>query len=350
MGHLQIPMTYKTENVCSLGLWIQHQRAIRKGFSRGVLSEERIAKLNAIGMCWTVRKHDRWSEYFAAAADYARIYGHLNVPSAYITPDGVKLGKWLSFLKMKRKRDGEGQYLTRERIAALDRLGMVWDVDKFLWEQKFEMARRYFQEHGDLRVPMRYTTLDGTRLGAWIRSARDDYRTGRLDETIIRRLEAIGMVWDIRQMQWERNYQAAQIYYREHGHLRVEKEYLTPDGISLGSWVERLRHWYKQNKLTERQIKRLEMIGMVWDGVSDRWERNYQAAIDYYREYGDLKVPVKYVSADGLNLGRWIQCTRRSYRNGFLNREQIDRLERIGMLWSVSERSEKPEQLGSGYT
>ena len=66
----------------SLGLWIQHQRSIRKGFSRGVLNEERIAKLNAIGMCWTVREHNRWPEYFAAA-DYANTFGHLNVPSAW---------------------------------------------------------------------------------------------------------------------------------------------------------------------------------------------------------------------------------------------------------------------------
>ena len=56
MGHLQIPMTYRSENGCSLGLWIRTQRAIRKGFSRGVISEERVAKLNAIEMCWTVRK------------------------------------------------------------------------------------------------------------------------------------------------------------------------------------------------------------------------------------------------------------------------------------------------------
>ena len=54
--------------------------------------------------------------------------------------------------------------MTRERIAALDRLGMVWDVDKFLWEQKYELARRYFQKHGNLQVPIQYTTPDGTRL------------------------------------------------------------------------------------------------------------------------------------------------------------------------------------------
>ena len=346
MGHLNIPSTYRTEDGHSLGRWIQAQRAIRKGFIGGVLSEERIAKLDAIGMCWTIRERDRWPEYFAAAEDYAKTYGHLSVPCTYSTPAGVKLGKWLSFLKTKRKQHGEGQYLTRERIAALDKLGMVWDVDKFLWEQKFEMARRYFQEYGNLQVPARYMAPDGTRLGAWIRSARDDYRCGRLDDASIRRLEAIGMVWDARQMQWERNYRAARTYYQEHGHLRVEKGYLTPDGICLESWIERLRKWYKQKKLTAEQIRRLEAIGMVWDGISDRWERNYHAAMGYYREHGDLKVPTGYVSTDGLKLGIWIQSTRKSYRNGMLDREQIDKLEQIGMQWSVSGRNRKPGQMG----
>ena len=93
----------------------------------------------------------------------------------------------------------------------------------------------------------------------------------------------------------------------------------------------------------------MEAIGMVWDGISDRWERNYQAATDYYQEDGDLKVPTKYVSADGLNLGMWIKSTRKSYRNGFLNREQIDRLDRIGMLWNTSAQSRKPVQMGTEY-
>ena len=345
-GHLSIPQAYKTEDGHSLGAWIRTQRAVRKGLLNGVLSEERIAKLDAIGMRWTVRERDRWPEYFAAAETYAREFGNLCVPYEYVTSDGVKLGKWLTTLKAQRKRGGEGRYLTGERIAALDKLGMVWDVNKFLWEQKFEAARRYFQEHGNLLVPVQYTAPDGTRLGVWIRSA---HKSGRLDEASIRRLEAIGMVWDVNQTQWERQYQAAQAYYREHGHLRISPKHVTPDGISLGTWVQRIRKCYKQNKLTAGQIKRLEAIGMIWDGVSDRRERNYQAALDYYQEHGNLKVPANYVNADGLQLGWWVRGVRSAYRKGTLDREQIDKLERIGMLWNTSGQSGQPGQIESEY-
>ena len=120
-----------------------------------MLSEERIAKLDEIGMCWTVREHDRWAEYFAAAEDYTKTFGHLSVPSSYTTSDGVKLGKWLSFLKTKRRQYGEGQYLTHERISALDRLGMVWDGISDRWERNYQAAADYYREYGDLRVPVK---------------------------------------------------------------------------------------------------------------------------------------------------------------------------------------------------
>ena len=335
-GHLRIPKTYKTEDGYALGAWIATQRVLRKSSQRGALSDEQIAKLDEIGMCWTVREKDRWPEYFAAAETYAREFGNLCVPYTYVTQDGVKLGRWLCSLKVQRKRCVKGCYLTEERIAALDKLGMVWDMDKFLWEQKFEAAQRYFQEYGNLQVPNQYNAPDGTCLGVWIRSARNNYKSGRLDDASIQRLESIGMIWDVNQTQWERQYQAAQTYYREHGHLRIAPGYVAPDGICLGTWIQRLRKWHKQNKLTADQVKRLESIGMIWDGVSDRRERNYQAALAYYREHGHLKVPVNYVNSEGLRLGWWVVSIRRAYKKGTLDREQIDRLERIGMLWSVS--------------
>lgn len=133
-------------------------------------------------------------------------------------------------------------------------------------------------------------------------------------------LDKLGMVWDARQTQWERQYQAALAYYREHGHLRVGKGFVTRDGICLGTWIQMVRQCYKQKKLTAGQIKRLEAIGMVWDEVSGRWERNYQAAQAYYHEHGNLKVPVSYDNEEGFHLGRWVQDVRKSYRRGIEQR------------------------------
>lgn len=334
-GDLNVPADFRTGDGYALGVWIQTQRAVHKGLQRGTLDEERIRMLNEIGMLWTVREKDRWPEYFAAAESYAREYGHLCVPDAYVDKSGVKLGKWLSTLKVQRKRSGRGRYLTPERISALDRLGMVWDVDAFQWEQKFQAARRYFEEHGDLEVPTRYEAADGIRLGVWIQSVRRDYKSGRLDKDRIRRLEAIGMVWGIEEARWERQYQAARTYYREHGDLNIPSQYVTPDGFKLGEWLKRMRRDHRKGVLKEDAIRRLEALGITWDVRDSQWEDFFQSARRYYQEHGDLRIAPSYVDPGGKCLGTWVQRLRRWYKQGKLSAGQIRRLEGIGMIWEV---------------
>lgn len=348
-GDLNVPADFRTGDGYALGVWILTQRAVRKGLQRGTLSEERIRLLNEIGMLWTVREQDRWPEYFAAAEAYAREFGHLCVPNAYVSPNGVKLGKWLGTLKVQRKRGGRGRYLTQERIAALDKLGMVWDVDEFQWERKFQAAHRYYEKHGNLEVPTRYETTDGTRLGVWIQSVRRDYKSGRLDEAKVQRLEAIGMVWGIEEVRWERQYQAAKSYYQAHGNLDIPSQYETPDGLKLGQWLKRMRRDYKKDVLEKEAVKRLEAIGITWDVRDRQWEDFYGAAQRYYQEHGNLKIAPSHVTPDGVCLGTWIQRQRRWYKQGKLNNGQIKRLEGIGMVWNPSGQNESPRPKRPGY-
>lgn len=105
-----------------------------------------------------------------------------------------------------------------------------------------------------------------------------------------------------------------------------------------------MRKKYKQKKLPDGQIRRLETIGMRWDGAADQRERTYRAALDYYREHGNLKIPANYVDANGLHLGWWVRGMRRAYQRGTLDREQIERLESIGMIWDTSKQNGKPMQ------
>lgn len=63
----------------------------------------------------------------------------------------------------------------------------------------------------------------------------------------------------------------------------------------------------------------------------DEW---YELAKLYYEVYGNLLVPVSYVSPDGSHLGRWISRIRNAYiYTGGLTIEQVRSLEKIGMVW-----------------
>ena len=142
---------------------------------------------------------------------------------------------------------------------------MVWGIEDVRWERQYRAALDYYQERGNLDIPSQYETPEGLKLGQWLKRMRQDYKKGVLAREAIERLEAIGVIWDVRDRQWEEFYKAAQRFYQEHGNLKVAPSYVDPDGVRLGTWVQRQRRWYKQGRLSAGQIKRLESIKMIWN-------------------------------------------------------------------------------------
>ena len=61
-------------------------------------------------------------------------------------------------------------------------------------------------------------------------------------------------------------------------------------------------------------------------------------AEEYHREYGDLNVPKNYSSKNGFSLGSWLASLRRARAGkirGSLTKEQILRLDTLGMVWEL---------------
>ena len=211
------------------------------------------------------------------------------------------------------------------------------------WEQYFQAASIFAAEHGHLRILREYQTQSGLHLGQWLvtqRAIRAGKKEGLLTDSQIARLDGIGMVWDNRlETSWNRGLAHCEEYAKEHGDLEVPVRYVSPDGYRLGAFINRMRGWYangeKQAVLTPERVTELENLGMRWSAVNLKWERNYLRAAEYYREHGDLLVPATYKTQDGYALGAWIQNLRKSYRTdtNTLTREQIERLEAIGMFW-----------------
>ncbi len=68
---------------------------------------------------------------------------------------------------------------------------------------------------------------------------------------------------------WEAMYALAKDYYLEHGNLLAPAHYSTASGYSLGAWLATQRKVYLgkvSGNLSVGQVKRLESIGMVWEG------------------------------------------------------------------------------------
>ena len=246
--------------------------------------------------------------------------------------------------------EGRGDEIVMDRFEIIEQVQDCRELFERLerslassWEQYFQAASIFAAENGHLRVPRDYQTESGLHLGQWLitqRAIRAGKKDGLLTDSQIARLDGIGMVWDNRlETAWNKGMAHCEEYVREHGDLEVPVRYVSPDGYRLGAFINRVRGWYangeKQAVLTPERVAELEALGMHWSAVNLKWERNYLRAAAYYREHGDLLVPATYKTDDGYALGAWIQGLRKSYRAGAkaLTREQIERLETIGMFW-----------------
>lgn len=67
----------------------------------------------------------------------------------------------------------------------------------------------------------------------------------------------------------------------------------------------------------------------------ERWNYYYVSAQQYYESFGNLEVPAKYVTPDGIKLGMWIRKQRTAYKNEDISADRIEKLESIGMIWKL---------------
>lgn len=291
-GDLEVPIKYETPSGFGLGVWLGAQRAAHKA---GELPQEQVERLDALGMDWTNRNDRKWMSLYDVAAAYYHEHGNLNVPSEYVTPDGVLLGKWVARQRYAYLNpDRSSARVTPERKALLDKLGMVWEkYDP--WQERYDLALAYKTEHGDLEIPSVYKTADGVWLGSWVSRQRQTLNSGssalsserrKLLRTLFkgerRPSDPAADHGTVREANWERNFRSAARYARKYKHLLVPASYVDSDGVRLGVWISNLRAARKNRpdsyQVTPAHIKKLNSIGMVWDARDAKWGTAYQQA------------------------------------------------------------------------
>lgn len=338
-GDLEVPIKYETPAGFGLGVWLGAQRAAHKA---GELPQEQVERLDALGMDWTNRNDRKWMSLYDVAAAYYHEHGNLNVPSEYVTPDGVLLGKWVARQRYAYLNpDRSSARVTPERKALLDKLGMVWEkYDP--WQERYDLALAYKTEHGDLEIPSVYKTADGVWLGSWVSRQRQALNSGSSALSSERRpSDPAADHGTVREANWERNFRSAARYARKYKHLLVPASYVDSDGVRLGVWISNLRAARKNRpdsyQVTPAHIKKLNSIGMVWDARDAKWGTAYQQAKAYYKAHGNLHAAANYKSDEtGFCLGDWLRRMREwdTTHDPKLTPERRAMLDKIGMEWS----------------
>ena len=298
-----------------------------------------------------------WMDYYKLAKKYYDFYGDLEIPQRFKTNDGttydsngkINLGRWIANQRQTCSPESE-------RGKLLSQIGMRFEnkISTLTWEEMYEYAKKYYETYGDLEVPQKFKTNDEItydsngkiNLGCWIANQRQkclpESEQGKL-------LSQIGMRFKskISILTWEEMYQYAKKYYESHGNLEVPQKFKTNDGvtydsngkINLGKWIARQR-----NRCIPKgeRGKLLSQIGMRFKGenFTSYWNEMYQYAKKYYDFYGNLEVPQKFKTNDGvtydsngkINLGIWI-TTQRSRCLPESNRGKL--LLQIGMRFNT---------------
>ena len=107
------------------------------------------------------------------------------------------------------------------------------------WNEGYREAKRYFDAHEDLNVPINYVSPDGYALGKWVKRQRytrqNPEKSGAvLTEERIAKLDAIGMRWE-KVDSGPHRLELAQGSKRKNRDLNVSADHKTGEEIGLCS-------------------------------------------------------------------------------------------------------------------
>ena len=318
-GHCNVPDRWPEDP--QLGKWVGKQRTKR---NNGLLSNERIERLNEIGFIWDLLAAN-WEEMFECFLESKRKHGNCNIPSRW--PENPKLGRWVSTQRVFWK-NGK---LSEDRIKRLEAAGFEWniretnwDIRETNWDEMFSALLKFKEKKGHCNVQRAWP--ENPDLSYWVSTQRGNYRKGSLSSDRIERLEQLGFIWNTIENSWEENYSALIGFKRATGHCDVPDKW--PINLKLSHWVGKQRSDWKKNRLSSDRIERLNAIGFTWDPQDAVWNKMFGMLAEFNKNNGHCNVPRNW--SENIKLSSWVAHIRKLWKEGKLTRERIKKLELLG--------------------
>ncbi|MEU6672470.1 Helicase associated domain protein [Streptomyces sp. NPDC046727] len=165
---------------------------------------------------------------------------------------------------------------------------------------------------------------------------------------------------------WRCGVEAAVIYVREYGDLKVPFTYRVPGrddqeaegegwpaslaDFPLGQWIADARRFYARGAMDADRVEQLDKLGMVWSHFDVAWEEGLAAARGWAAKAGHLLAPLD-ATYQGYRVGIWLKNARAAARKaaeieqrraeglpvesstGALSDERREQLEDIDPAW-----------------
>jgi superfamily II DNA or RNA helicase len=323
-------------------------------------------------------EHEHWRRGVEAAVIYNRLHGDLRVPFTFRVPAvddqkaegtgwpaslaGFPLGQWTADARRFYARGD----MDEDRVAQLEKLGMIWSHFDVAWEEGLSAARGWAAEHGHLLAPLD-ATYQGYRVGIFLKNARAAARkaaeieqrraeglpvqssAGALSDERREQLEEIDASWcPSWPVTWQRAFHLVRMHLDAGEALPTEAGDVVRQGEDLGRWVRAQRLGWDQLTTVQQWLCE-QVLGIEPASEdekpkrrtqADKWAMNYAAAKQFYEREGHLEVPRKHIERiigedqeeREHKLGAWIGNQRS--RAATLTPERMELLSAIGMRWS----------------
>ena len=183
-----------------LAVWINAQKRNYRAWSNVTgsdrpkypqLTPEQISLLEGIeGWSWD-RKTDSWVKNFVQVQDYL-----LNNDFDSIKPltshNGLVIGRWVT----KQRVACKAGKLEQWKLNKLDSLGWIADPFRKQWDENFALVETLTAQTGNAAIPQS-TQFNGKSVGLWVSTQRIDYKSGKLSQDRVTKLERLnGWLWD----------------------------------------------------------------------------------------------------------------------------------------------------------
>jgi hypothetical protein len=219
------------------------------------------------------------AEQALEASDFKPIWDVLEALKSHDDRLSDELDQLRIELGAKRKRSVGANDLTKivfdlpasvnEEFAQSLRVHLVAQTT-VSWMFWYGLLETFVKEHGHCRVPNRYQSNDGYRLGSWVANQRTN--KDAMDSDRRQRLESLpGWSWSSLSDRWEQGFSHLKQFSKQHGHCRVTYHYKTDSGYPLGRWVSSQRR-NKDTMDPDRQQRLEALPSWSWDVLSDQWE------------------------------------------------------------------------------
>lgn len=165
--------------------------------------------------------------------------------------------------------------------------------DDETWLLHYQELLEFYNTYHTLKIPNEYYTKSEIDLHSWLHMQKQRQRKGQLKSYQIYKLELLGIQWikkkEKKISEWDKYYAVAEKFYSKYGHLLISRNYVTPNGIELGKWVNEQRdnHWgIGRRKLKQQEYDKLNKIGMYWENLEQgKWEFFLKTVQEYAKEH-----------------------------------------------------------------